>query len=170
LELYEGTQKVVAHSHAYCLPVVGCFNCVELRECVGSIYIHAFLKYEAALLMMKKEKILEAILVITTGFIVLFAVLGKEWMLFVAIASGLVGLLIPELAAVLAKVWFKIGEVLGFVVSKVVLFLLFYVLLTPIAFLYRLFNQDSLQLKRQNRSLWSERNHIFQPTDLKNSW
>ncbi len=120
--------------------------------------------------MMKKEKIFEAILVITTGFIVLFAVLGKEWMLFVAIASGLVGLFIPGLAAVLAKVWFKIGEVLGFVVSKVVLFLLFYVLLTPIAFLYRLFNHDSLQLKRQNRSLWSERNHIFQATDLKNSW
>ena len=76
--------------------------------------------------MMKKEKILEAILVITTGFIVLFAVLGKEWMLFVAIASGLVGLLIPELAAVLAKVWFKIGEVLD-LVAKGVLFLLCYV-------------------------------------------
>lgn len=120
--------------------------------------------------MMKKEKILEAILVITTGFIVLFAVLGKEWMLFVATASGLVGLLIPWLAAIVANVWYKIGEVLGFVVSKVVLFLLFYVLLTPIAFFYRLFNHDTLLLKRQNRSLWSDRNHMFQSTDLKNSW
>jgi hypothetical protein len=119
---------------------------------------------------MKNEKTQEALLVITTGFLVLFSIYKNEWMLFVALGAGLVGVFVKPLAVFIAKGWFKLGELLGFVVSKVVLALLFYILLVPIAFFYNLFNKDTLDLKRQNKSLWHKRDHDYKPADLNNSW
>jgi len=119
---------------------------------------------------MKKEKTQEVLLVITTGFLVLFSIYKKEWMLFVALGAGLVGVFLKPLAELIAKGWFKLGELLGFVVSKVVLALLFYILLVPISFLYNLFNKDTLDLKRQDKSFWHKRDHEFKPNDLNNSW
>lgn len=119
---------------------------------------------------MKKDKTLEAILVMTTGFLVLYAIYRSEWMLYVAIGAGAIGLFINPLALLLAKGWFKLGELLGFVVSKVVLTLLFYLLLVPISLLHNLFNKDILALKRQDKSLWQNRDHEYVPNDLNNSW
>ena len=119
---------------------------------------------------MKKEKTLEAILVITTGFLLLYLIYHKPWMLFVSLGAGVVGILIKPLASLIAKGWFKLGDLLGFVVSKVVLATLFFIILVPISFLYNIFNKDTLRLKRTDGSLWSVRDHTYLPDDLKNGW
>jgi len=119
---------------------------------------------------MKKENTLEAILVITTGFLLLFLIYEKTWLLYVSFGSGVTGIVIKPLAVLLAKGWFKLGEILGFVVSKVVLATMFFIILVPISFLYNIFNKDTLHLKRSDKSLWTKRNHRFVPDDLKNSW
>lgn len=119
---------------------------------------------------MKKEKTLEAILVITTGFLLLFLIYDKEWFLYVSLGVGIVGILINPLATLLAKGWYKLGELMGFVVSKVVLTALFFVFLVPISFLYNIFNKDTLKLKKTGESLWVNRNHDYVSDDLKNSW
>jgi hypothetical protein len=119
---------------------------------------------------MKKEKTEEVLLVITTGFVLVFCIYKKEWMLFIALGAGLIGVFIKPLATLIAKGWFKLGDLLGIVVSKVILALLFYILLVPISFLYNLFNKDTLALKRQDHSLWHNRDHEYTPFDLKNTW
>lgn len=119
---------------------------------------------------MKKEKTLEAFLVIATGFLLLFFLYKKEWMLYTAFGAGITGIFIKPLASLIAKGWYKLGELLGFVVSKIVLSLLFYILLVPISLLYNLFNKDTLALKKQNKSLWHTRDHEYLPSDLKNIW
>jgi hypothetical protein len=119
---------------------------------------------------MKKDKTQEVILVITTGFLLLFAIYKKEWMLFVALGVGLIGVFIKPLAALIAKAWFKLGDLLGFIVSKVILALLFYILLVPVSFLYNIFNKDTLDLKRQTKSMWHQKDHQYVSNDLNNSW
>jgi hypothetical protein len=119
---------------------------------------------------MNREKTQEALLVITTGFIVLFYFYHNEWMITVALLAGLTGVFVKPLATLVAKGWFKLGELLGFVVSKVILALLFYILIVPISFLHNLFNKDTLALKRQHKSLWSNRDHEYNPSDLLNTW
>jgi hypothetical protein len=119
---------------------------------------------------MKKEKAVESLLVITTGFLLLYCIYKKDWMLFVALGAGITGIFIKPLALLIAKGWIKLGELLGFIVSKVVLTLLFYLLFIPISLLYNLFNKDMLSLNRQNRSLWNNRDFEYKPSDLKNSW
>jgi len=119
---------------------------------------------------MKKEKAVESLLVITTGFLLLYCIYKKDWMLFVALGSGITGIFIKPLALLIAKGWIKLGELLGFIVSKVVLTVIFYLLFVPISLLHNLFNKDMLSLKRQNRSLWNNRDFEYKPSDLNNSW
>lgn len=68
--------------------------------------------------------------------------------------------------------WFKLSELMGSVMSKVLLTVIFYLFLTPIALLYRLIGKkDMLHLKRGNRnSNFVERDHQFTKDDLENPW
>jgi len=119
---------------------------------------------------MKREKSLEAILVITTGFLIIYLFKPVSIFLYVAVSVGFIGVFIKPIATLLAKIWFKIGDLLGFFVSKVVLAIVFYLLVFPISVLYRLFNGDTLNLKNSKSSLWTNREHTYSKSDLKNSW
>ena len=119
---------------------------------------------------MTKGKALEAILVIVIGFLILFLLYEKNYFLYIAIVFGIIGVINEDLTILVAKGWFKLGQLLGFIVSKVVLATMFYFLLVPIALLHNVFNKDSLRLKRSKKSLWNERNHVFTSADFKNTW
>ena len=119
---------------------------------------------------MKADRTRESILVITVGFIILYLIYHNVWLLYVALGCGSIGVLVKPVASLIAKAWLKLGDILGFIVSKVVLVLLFYILLTPISLLYRLFNKDVLSLKRQQSTLWHTRDLSYSSKDLKNSW
>ena len=56
-------------------------------------------------------------------------------------------------------IWFKIGIFLGKIVSPIVMCLIFFVVVTPIAILMRLLNKDLLNLKFNKKSTyWIEKN------------
>ncbi len=56
------------------------------------------------------------------------------------------------------KIWFKLSELLGVIISPVVLSLLFFLVLTPYGLLSRIFGRDILRLKPNNdESFWVER-------------
>jgi hypothetical protein len=57
----------------------------------------------------------------------------------------------------LNKAWFMLGLGLGKVVSPIVLGIIFFGLITPIALIAKLMGRDELKLKRpENSSYWSE--------------
>ncbi len=117
-----------------------------------------------------KIKTLETSLVLTSGFLVLFVIFGHSWFLYSALTFGLIGIFIKPLARYVAVVWFKLADILNFVVSKIILGTLFFVLLLPISILYRLSNKDKLQIKRSGNSNWTVRNHNYSSKDLINIW
>lgn len=120
--------------------------------------------------MMKRDKTLEAILVIVTGFVLLYFIYQSKVLLYIAFGAGVTGIFVHPLASLLAKGWYRLGEILGFLVSKIILFVLFYLFLVPIALLYRRFHKDTLQLKRSTQSNWIDRNHLYISNDLRNIW
>ncbi len=62
-----------------------------------------------------------------------------------------------ELLTPLNKAWFLLGQVLGQVVSPIVLGGIFFLLITPIGLITRLFGRDELKLKRpKSRTYWRE--------------
>lgn len=64
----------------------------------------------------------------------------------------------PKMLRPLKRAWFMLGELLGRIVSPLVLMAIFFVLLTPIALVARWFGRDELRLRKQSaQSYWIAR-------------
>lgn len=68
----------------------------------------------------------------------------------------LIGLIFPRLLRNVYRAWLVIGFLLGWFVSRVILFCIFFFVLTPFGFLGRLFNKKFLDLnfREQKQSYW----------------
>lgn len=70
----------------------------------------------------------------------------------------LIALFKPAMLSPLNKAWFWLGLAMGKIVSPVVLGIIFYLLITPVALLGRLFGRDELRLARSPKdSYWIDR-------------
>jgi len=70
------------------------------------------------------------------------------------LVAGLIG---STLLTPLNKAWFLLGYALGKVVSPIVLGIIFFGLLTPVAWISRLVGRDELKLRRSNsKTCWIE--------------
>lgn len=117
--------------------------------------------------------IYKANLAISTGLFVLYIFVSpNRYLLYVGTAVGVLTLLWPALAQWISWGWYKLAEGLGYVNSRILLTLVFFGFLLPVAMLYRLFNRDMLALKsgRTDKSLYKVRNHTYSADDLKNVW
>lgn len=125
---------------------------------------------------MPKSKIYEALLVISTAFLViyLYGVLkhgeSKEIFIYLACGIGLSGIILKPLGKLIARGWYKLAELLSFVMSKVIMGVVYIFILVPIATLYKLTKHDKLGLKRNSESKWLSREHRYKANDLKNIW
>ena len=73
----------------------------------------------------------------------------------------LLGLTNSKLLTPLNKIWFKFGIFLGKIVSPLVMSIIFFLLVTPIGILMRLFKKDLLNLKyNSKKTYWIEKNEI----------
>jgi hypothetical protein len=83
----------------------------------------------------------------------------RWWALGAATVFALLALLWTAALAPLNRLWMKLGALLYTVVSPVVMALLFYVTVTPIALLMRLLGKDPLRLRRDPdaASYWIDR-------------
>jgi hypothetical protein len=73
----------------------------------------------------------------------------RWWALIVAAAFGLVGLAQPQLLHPLNRAWLALGRLMHRVVSPIVLGLVFFIAVTPIAWIMRRRGKDVLSLKRR---------------------
>ena len=76
---------------------------------------------------------------------------------------------VPRIFAPIAVVWLGLSHLLGAVMSRVVLTVIFFLVVTPIGLVRRLLGKDSLRLrafKASDDSVMLRRNHIFSGTDL----
>jgi hypothetical protein len=70
----------------------------------------------------------------------------------------LVTLINPKLLVPLNRSWFWLGEMIGKVVSPLVLGMIFFLLLAPISLVSRLFGRDELRMKKSvTASYWIDR-------------
>jgi polyferredoxin len=93
----------------------------------------------------------------------------REGVLWAAIALQVVNMIVPRIYAPLAVVWLGFSHLLGTVMSKILLSILFFGVVTPIGVLRRLFGKDSLKLrafKASEESVMLLRNHIFVGRDI----
>ena len=82
----------------------------------------------------------------------------RIWSLIISIVFLILGLLNSKILLPLNKIWFKFGILLGKIISPLIMGLIFFVVVTPIGLLMRLFNKDLLNLKfNKSKSYWIEK-------------
>ena len=89
-------------------------------------------------------------------------------LLFIVIA----GCIYKPFANGVLLMWYKIGNVLGCVNSKIILTVLYLGIITPYAFIYRWFGKSDYQskLSKTDTSLFKQRDFEFNKTDFEKSW
>lgn len=121
---------------------------------------------------MDRQKSLETALAIAGGLLVLFAVFRAQWLLFACFGIIFVALFLKSTMLIISTYWMKLSHVLGAVMSKVILSLVFFLVVTPVAMLRKLLSEDKLHLKKPPLdSLFDDRgNHTYRKEDLANPW
>ena len=95
--------------------------------------------------------------------------LKRNGILFGAIAAHVINMIWPRVYQPLAYFWFGLSDLLGSVMSQVLMAVLFFSVVTPVGLLRRLLGKDSLKLrafKASNESSLTVRNHIFTAQDI----
>jgi hypothetical protein len=93
----------------------------------------------------------------------------RDGYLWAAVILHVVNMIVPRLYAPVAVLWLGLSHVLGTVMSKFLLSILFFGLVTPIGLLRRLFGKDSLKLnafKASQESAMLVKNHLFVGSDI----
>lgn len=127
-----------------------------------------------------REKALETILVVNTFLVFIYFIISFESLLrikasdlfyLIPLFLCLLSLFSSKIAILFSKVWYKLSEILGNIVSKIILTIVFYIFLFPLSFLYKIFNNDRVNLKKPNKaSYFVDRNHMFTKKSIENPW
>lgn len=80
----------------------------------------------------------------------------KTWPFIVAAAFLIPAIAFPRLLSPLNFLWSRFGLLLASITTPIAMSILFYIVLTPTAFLLRMFGKDLLRLKREEsaKSYW----------------
>lgn len=90
-----------------------------------------------------------------------------------AIPGLIINMIVPKFYYPFAVLWFTLSNLLGTVVSKILLSVIFFVLVTPIGLLRRAFGKDSLYLKKFKKgkeSVLNKRDYLFTAEDIKHPY
>jgi uncharacterized membrane protein YedE/YeeE len=110
-----------------------------------------------------------------TGMALLLILLGlglyKSNMIYfkVGLIALLINMTVPEVYKPLAKVWFLFSEKLNFVMTKVIMTIIFTLVVVPFAIIFKIRGKDSLRIKKFKKdtvSVLDERNHKYTEKDL----
>ncbi len=124
---------------------------------------------------LNREKELEVMLTLCVAFIVLWWVTNKVhiWMPGTALVVGFVGMFSKYLTSKIAYGWMKMAEMMGGTMNKVMLSLIFFLFLVPIAILSRILSRgkSSLLLKKpETNTYFFDRKQRYTAKDFENTW
>ena len=93
-----------------------------------------------------------------------------KWLITAAIICLIISMTVPAIFKPFAVVWFGLSVILGAVMSRVILSVVFFAVITPIGLIRRMFGLDSLMIRQWNKSsasAFKNRNHTFTVADIK---
>ena len=79
------------------------------------------------------------------------------WSIIISVIFLILGLLNSIYLTPLNKLWFKFGILLGQIISPIVMGIVFFIVVTPIALFMKILNKDILNLNKNNKkTYWIE--------------
>ena len=80
----------------------------------------------------------------------------RIWSLIFSVVFLILGLTESKILIPLNKYWIKLGELLGKIIAPIVMAIIFFLVLTPISLLLKIFKKDvlRLELSKKKESYW----------------
>lgn len=78
----------------------------------------------------------------------------RSWSIYIMVIFALITIIRPSLFTFINKLWIKLGFMLGRVISPFVMAFIFFVIVTPIGILLRIFQKDVMRLKKKKYTYW----------------
>ena len=103
----------------------------------------------------------KTVLLICIVFLLVHIVTEREWSIYVSFIVGALGLLSNSIARIVNNFWIRIALVLNWVMQNLLLSVIFYIILTPIAILSKIYgSKNQLMIENTKQSM-------FKPKDTK---
>jgi hypothetical protein len=110
-------------------------------------------------------------LTIVIGFILLSNYFAFKPLLIIAILIGIIALTSEKANNKIIWVWNKLAEVLGLIMPNVLLTIVFFLFLTPLAWLNRINRKKNpLQLRNETNSTFINKRKEFSKASLEKIW
>lgn len=91
--------------------------------------------------------------------------------MLVPIGTVFIGFLIGPVGEYIHLAWMMIAKVLGYINSRVLLTVSFFLILTPVAVIARIMKKTNFRMTANKAgSLFITRNHLFSKKDLAHPW
>ena len=81
------------------------------------------------------------------------------YLISISLVFLVLGLFNSKILSPLSKAWIKLGEILGKIIAPIVMAIVYFIILTPVSLLVRVFGKDliGLKFKKNQNTYWIKR-------------
>ncbi len=105
---------------------------------------------------------------------ILYLLFARKWIFYIAAILLLLSILDKlAISKFIAKLWVSFGKWIGEINTKIILSIVFYFILTPVAFLYRFFNKEKIKhFKEDSKTSFFEnlKTGNYEKRDFEKPW
>ncbi|MCC6371089.1 MAG: hypothetical protein IT236_08805 [Bacteroidia bacterium] len=118
----------------------------------------------------RKDTLINAA-IITGGFLLLYLNGRQVWTLYIAGTVASVSLLWPKGGEIIQWLWMKLAWLLGLIVPKIILTIVFFFILFPLSLLSKLFGKKyGLELNKNVSTTFKQQQKIFAKQNFLHPW
>jgi hypothetical protein len=111
----------------------------------------------------------KTIQVLALACLVVWFISKKQGWAYAAVILLILPLVFYRAAHLIARIWLKFSHILGAINSRIILSAIFFVVLTPLALIYKLMG-NKIYSKPKGESYFTDRDHKYSARDLEKSW
>lgn len=113
----------------------------------------------------------KTVLTISVGFGIIFLLTELSWTLYTSMIISFLSIISNKICKFVHYLWMKLAKILGLVLPNVLLSLVYFLLLFPIALLSKIFRRgDTLQLRQKENSFWLNRLDKIEKDSFNKMW
>ena len=111
------------------------------------------------------------VLVIVFGLLLFNFFLDKEEIFYLCLVLSGLGVFFNKASIIIEKIWFKISYILSKIVPNILLTIIFFFILTPLALLSKLFKSKSEFISRNKQNTtFKIQNKVFDKNSFEKAW
>jgi hypothetical protein len=113
----------------------------------------------------------KTILVLVVASLVFYFITTHNYFLYVGSAIGFVSILSEVAANAIHWIWMKFSKLLSYIMPNIILSIVFFFILTPSAFLQKLFKKNkTIIITNSLKSTFTNCNKVFDKTNFEKPW